>query len=236
MAILGPSVPEGKELIHAGNTPVSIFSDIIHATLKYGPFEYLIGGPALTADTLGLKTTAKKGKLYILFANELKILECHFSNDPNFKLVPNTPLGPMYIKSEYAVAIINLANHGMGSIKKEDMLPLSIDCLARPMSADKANGIQGGLYILKPTKLAKVNKETPSKIELTHQSKQQAYIYGPFVQIYAKCYLRMGLDICESVLKHIFRIRCAQSYCAPNPSEYLAFRDSFINERITQTI
>ena len=231
MGILGPSAPEGKELVHAGNIPVAAFSDITQAILRYGTFEYLIGGPGLAADFLNVKSTAKQGKLYVLFVDTFDELRQHFEDDRAFSLVPNTPLGCMYIRKEYAIALMNPANHGMGTVRKEDMTPLSIDCLAKPMIADPAVGTQGGLYILKPQDLDK-----SQKISLTNQSKNQAYIYGPFVQIYAKCYLRMGLDLSESVLKHIFRIRCAQSYCAPDPSDYLAFRDSFSSERITQTM
>jgi len=233
MGILGPSTPKGKELVHAGNIPVAAFSDVTQAILRYGSFDYLIGGPGLTADFLNINTNAKKGRLYVIFVDTFNELQQHFEDDKAFTLVPNTPLGTMYIRPEYAVALMNPSNHGMGSVKKEDMTPLSIDCLAKPMAADPGNGLQGGLYILKPENLIHPKQE---QIGLTSQSKQQAYIYGPFVQIYAKCYLRMGLDLSESVLKHIFRIRCAQSYSAPDPSDYLMFRNSFSGERITQTM
>lgn len=225
-SLLSPPIPIGKKLVHAGSIPIGVWTDLTQVTLASGSFDYLIGGPGLTADALGLRINAAQGRLYVLYVSAKEDLETHFAA-AGFQSKMTQLNTHIWVCPDYAVLVVNPAEHGMNNFRKEDMTPLNIDCLARPMAANPLTAQPGGLFILQPENVI----ESIGNIELTKIG--NAYVFNPLVQLFTKCYMKMGYVIPDPVLKYIFQVRCANKYVQPNAEGFLDFKEEFSQELMT---
>lgn len=198
---------EHMEFVNSVRYRIPLEGDLVSTILQYGMFDYIVTGPGLTADVLGLKDKkAVDGKLYLVFTPEPDNLIQWYEDHPQHAVRTPSTLRDLFVcnDGEYAVGIIYPQHYGEKVVTTTDLCLTNKDCFMKYMKTDIGLGIGAdGTYIYKPKAL----DNTTQLVIDNHPP-----IIQRFSQIYLKAYIRLGLKPSYDTYSYVWKWICAKNH------------------------